>query len=344
VKPDIRLFNQIFSDTTNSYKFLWFLAILDILKEDPSARKLSFEDLTVRMVRRAWYPMNTFRLSFGSQDSIRNVIVNLSLSMKDDSISPATFDTAQKNSIQKTLSRWVPYRFLRPFFDAQTRGLADTKVNAKITALSLGDDSPAPYRLYSDHIHLNDEWAALFLNQLTIFSEYTEHQLCRFLQKHNPNVPGIIHKLHKPEFRNLSKHRRLWQEVYRRHNDLTCIYTDRNLNDIAIDHFLPWTYTTHDLCWNLIGCDPKSNLQKSNALPPLNRYLELFAARQHVFFHDVFQSTPGNKLLEDYVTLFKTDCTSIASLEPRRFGEILGETIRTQHQIARNMGFREGWG
>jgi hypothetical protein len=71
--------------------------------------------------------------------------------------------------------------------------------------------------------------------------------------------------------------------------------------------------------------------------------MTLFLNRQHVFFNDIFESTPGNTLLEDYVTLFKTDCTSIASLDPQKFGEILGETIRTQHQIAKNMGFREDW-
>jgi hypothetical protein len=344
VSPDIRIFNQIFSDTTNSYKFLWFLAILDHLKDHPDARKMTFEDLTVRMVQRAWYPMNTFLLSFGSQDSISKVIANLLMTMNDSTNSAPIFDGSQKRSIQKTLSRWVPYRFIRPFFERQTRGLPDTKVNAKISQLSQADESVAPYLIFSDHLLLKDEWATLFLTQFTIFSEYAEHQLCRFLQKHNPNVPGIIHKLHKPETRNLRRQRELWISVFKHHSQLTCLYSNRVPDNIAVDHFLPWTFTTHDLCWNLVGCDPISNIQKSNSLPPLNRYLELFAARQHIFFTDVFAASPNNKLLEDYVTLFKTDCTSIASLERSRFSEILGETIRTQHQIAKGMGFREGWG
>jgi len=305
---------------------------------------MSFEDLTVRMVKRAWYPMNTYRLSFGSQDSIRNVITKLSHSLSVDSSDPAFFDANQKDHIRKTLSRWVPYRFIRPYFDSETRGLPDHRVNSKIERLSQSTDNPAPYEIHMDHILLKKEWVELFLGQLSVFGDFAEHQLCRFLQKHNPNVPGIINKLHKPEFRKLSKQRKLWLDVFHRHGDLTCIYTDQVPQHIAIDHFLPWTFTTHDLCWNLVGCDPISNIQKSNSLPSLNRYLSPFIERQHVFFKDVYVSKPNDKLLEDYVNLFKTSGSDISSMETSRFGAILSETIRTQHQIAKNMGFREGWG
>lgn len=342
--PNTYVFNQIFADTTNSYKFLWFLAIIDTLRDEPSTRKLSFEDLTVRMVNRAWYPMNAYHLSFGNQDSILNVIVKLSGSLAESSLDPFLFDDNQKEYIRKTLSRWVPYRFIRPFFDSETRGLPDHKVNSKIERLSQSTDNPAPYEIHTDHIILKENWAQLFLGQLSVFSDFAEHQLCRFLQKHNPNVPGIINKLHKPEIRNLTKQRKLWLDVFHRHSDLTCIYTDQIPQVIAIDHFLPWTFTTHDLCWNLVGCDPISNIRKSNSLPSLNRYMNPFLERQHVFFKDLFDANPSNKLLEDYVTLFKTSGSSIAAMETARFGDILSETIRTQHQIAKNMGFREGWG
>jgi len=344
MNPDLRIFNQIFSDTTNSYKFLWFLAILDQLRDNPDVRTMSFEDLTVRMVNRAWYPMNTFRLSFGSQDSIRNVVLRLSLTMVDYSVPPRSWNTEERASINKTLSRWVPYRFIRPFFESQTRGLPDHKVNSIIQRLSQSIGSTAPYEVHSDHIILKEGWLDLIQSQFTVFADFTEHRLCHFLQKHNPNVPGIINKLHKPEISNLTKQRKLWLEVFRRHRDLTCIYTDQVPRHIAIDHFLPWTFTTHDLCWNLVGCDPISNIRKSNSLPSLNRYMNPFLERQHVFFKDVFASKPSDKLLEDYVTLFKTSGSDIASMEPTRFGDILSETIRTQHQIAKNMGFREGWG
>lgn len=343
MNPDLRIFNQIFADTTNSYKYLWFLSILDVLRERPNDRKFSFEELTVRMVNRAWYPMNTYRLSFGSQDSIRSVVAKLSLSMTDDSVPPKVWGNQERADINKTLSRWVPYRFIRPFFDSSTRGLPDHKVNSIVERLSQATESPAPYEIYSDHLVLKEAWVVLFQHQLTVFAEFTEHQLCRFLQKHNPNVPGIINKLHKPEVRKLSKHRQLWLDVFHRHNGLTCIYTQQVPQSIAIDHFLPWTFTTHDLCWNLVGCDPISNIRKSNSLPSLSRYMDPFVERQYTFFKDVFASKPNDKLLEDYVTLFKTSGSNIASMGVTRFGDILSETIRTQHQIAKNMGFREGW-
>jgi len=52
-----------FANVTNSYKFLWFLAILDEIDDNVTLR-ISIPKLLGRMVAIAWYPVNYFRLNF----------------------------------------------------------------------------------------------------------------------------------------------------------------------------------------------------------------------------------------------------------------------------------------
>ncbi|MBV9671480.1 MAG: hypothetical protein JO076_01470, partial [Verrucomicrobia bacterium] len=40
-----------------------------------------------------------------------------------------------------------------------------------------------------------------------------------------------------------------------------------------IDHFLPWSFVTHDLIWNLTPVHKSENVRKSGAIPSL-RYLD----------------------------------------------------------------------
>src|SRR5689334_7180081 len=58
-----------FENVTNSYKFYWFLALLDQIQERQSP-DIPILDLLVRMVSSVWYSTNYFRLSFGKQDQL----------------------------------------------------------------------------------------------------------------------------------------------------------------------------------------------------------------------------------------------------------------------------------
>jgi hypothetical protein len=55
----------VFDEVTNSYKFYWFLAILEWVREEQTPL-LPLDALLARMVASVWYPTNYFRLSFES--------------------------------------------------------------------------------------------------------------------------------------------------------------------------------------------------------------------------------------------------------------------------------------
>jgi hypothetical protein len=44
--------------------------------------------------------------------------------------------------------------------------------------------------------------------------------------------------------------------------------------DYDLDHFLPWSFVTHDLIWNLTPAPRSINIQKSAAVPKLALYLQ----------------------------------------------------------------------
>lgn len=67
-------------DHLNSYKFFWFLAILEHVREKQS-RTISVDSLLSRMVAGVWYPTNYFRLSFGKQDRLGQLALQISESM-----------------------------------------------------------------------------------------------------------------------------------------------------------------------------------------------------------------------------------------------------------------------
>lgn len=60
----------IFNDTTNSYKFYWFLAILNALNKSQNER-LDVDDLAMQMVADVWFPLDYYKLSFGKLDGFK---------------------------------------------------------------------------------------------------------------------------------------------------------------------------------------------------------------------------------------------------------------------------------
>ena len=72
---DIGKLSSVFRDTTNSYKFYWFLSILDSLRDNGESI-ISQKDITLRMLANVWYPLDYFKLSFGKRDATLNKQLN----------------------------------------------------------------------------------------------------------------------------------------------------------------------------------------------------------------------------------------------------------------------------
>ena len=67
---------KVFSNTVATYKFFWFVSILQMHAKTGNHR-LSVWDIVIRMVANAWYPIHYFRLSFGKSDSLFDIVMRL---------------------------------------------------------------------------------------------------------------------------------------------------------------------------------------------------------------------------------------------------------------------------
>ncbi|GAA4461913.1 HNH endonuclease domain-containing protein [Nibrella saemangeumensis] len=348
--------SSVFTDTTNSYKFYWFLAILNHLKENGSSL-IALDDLALRMVAQVWYPLDYFRLSFGRQDSFKHIahFVSQRMTVDNGPTAPGLFEQIRtklsaedqktlKAEVTRVLLRWVPYRFVRPFFAEELRGIADHQINHQLVILSNErftlDPRRTLYRFINNAIELNPLWVDYFLRHQTILRGFINWHLVKFLQKNNPNVIGLSEKLERPVQRNLKLATDFWQTYLKGTPELRCIYSGQQVTrqNFSLDHFLPWSFVAHDQLWNIIPTPKSVNSSKSDWLPSTELYMDAFANIQYQVFHYHYAQSQ-ERLLEDYSALFANSLEDVAQLETDSFVSQLRGQLLPQLQVARNLGF-----
>ncbi len=348
--------------TAASYKFYWFLAILEAVKQDiPQPVPMDF--LLSQMVALAWHPTVFFKLSFGPADRLAKAVLELQAVSKlkyktdinDVAKTAQTVLTGKGKSALKTeiqnKSRYVPYRFLQPWFAQQLVGVPDGKVNGAIVSLATNNfqnHQNLPVYKFADGgraIELQPRWRGYLKRHFGIVRNFIDWNLAQYLQRLNPNVPAIPNKLFPQSERgDLNLARDFWSRV----PDLRCIYSGQplELKRAEIDHFLPWSFVAHDLLWNLIPVSADANSKKNNAIPDLGHYLPKLANAHFAAIRSVlsYQNAATRKLLEDYQILMGVKAgVNLSATEQPAFLEVYRHTFIPMAEIAENMGFQANW-
>ncbi len=339
---------KIFNNTVATYKYFWFVSILQIHAKSENS-KIDVWDIVIRMVANAWYPIHYFRLSFGKSDSLFNIVMEIQritqipIDANADTIIDGINNRMDDREIKRQLNILtlnVPYRFLRPW--------VDTSDDREMIFRSQTLENGCLYSLFKDNsdffIVLNPAWDKYLHNHYNILVNFAYWNLTLFLQVRNPNVPAIPNKLIRPETRNsLTRQHHYWDLVINLRGAIHCIYTGKELHpaDYDLDHFIPWSFVSHDLLWNLIPSDGSINSSKNNKLPDLNFYLPKLAYLQHHSLQTVIKANKEPKVLEDYISLGYT-AKELADMSDEHFMEIFERTFNPINQIALNMGF-ETW-
>ena len=303
---DISTLSSLFRQTTNSYKYIFFLSLLDILtrRNFDATGPIQFREIIIEILANAWYPHTFFRLSFGSQDAIAKKLDTFK-SQLEISEPILNFTDSDKKALRETigsqnldepyireLMRYVPYLIIRPFFERKF-GLELKKLKhpeLRIPALSrIGFETCKPLycfdsELYKDcnSIILHPNWVAYLQTHYPIIRSWVSWKWLEYMQRRNPSVTAIANKLFPPQKReSLSKTTQYWKLVLEK-TKLNCIYSGRTLNStgFSLDHYLPWSFVAHDLLWNLIPTFSEINSSKSNNLPP-KKYFVKFVLIQH---------------------------------------------------------------
>lgn len=339
---------KIFSNTVATYKYFWFVSIMQIHAKTDNPR-IDVWDIVIRMVANAWYPIHYFRLSFGKSDSLFDIVMDLQritqipIDANSEVIINGLKERLEDRQIRKQLNILtlnVPYRFLRPWID--------TSDDRDMVRRSQTFENGCLYSLHKEagefYIELNPAWDAYLHTHYNILVDFAYWNLTLFLQVRNPNVPAIPNKLIRPEVRNsLTKQHNYWDMVMNIGGPIHCIYTGKELHpqDYDLDHFIPWSFVSHDLLWNLIPSDGSINSSKSNKLPELDFYLPKLANLQHHSLQLILNADKEPKVLEDFISLGYT-ARELANMDDVHFRELYERTFNPINQIALNMGF-ETW-
>ena len=334
--------SRIYDNTTATYKFYWFVSIVDLICANRGRRCFSFEEIIAGMIAEAWYPIHYFKLSFGKLDSLESIILNIQrlldipIDANKDFVRNKILENIERPEIRRQvhiLTLNVPYRFLSPWIPKST--------DAQVVDQSLVFTNGCPYAIVDKSIVLDNLWVDYLISYSSILKDFTFWNLSIFLQKRNPNVPDIPSKLVRPLQRApLTRQHRFWDRYIQSVGNIHCIYTNSELRvgEYDLDHFIPWSFVVHDLLWNLLPSDASINSSKSNCIPSLDRYLEPMTRMQHAALRHNYASNPSDKLFEDYM-VFRCSIPELIEASDERFLGLFKNEFTPMAQTATNMGF-----
>ena len=389
---------RIFNNTSTSYKFWWFAALLHLhaaamhthrrqsillpasaVLKPPKALSIDaqkaqilqlcayhplpaipFWRLAALMAAKAWYPQCFFHLRFGLADQIPAILDELEqlLNTKAPQLALKEQDNEEKiylklcqgaqcvPEIKKcllSLTRHVPYRLLSPWISYKSDGqvIAQSKLE--------------PHALYQIEIDAQQEraiaihplWQDYLVEHYAILQDFTDFALVEYLERRNPNIPNIAHKLRKIEERAPLNYAHTYFDAFlHRKPGQTSIYTGKPLPpNYALDHFIPWSFVAHNELWNLAPIEQSSNSSKSNKLPDLDCYLPKLAQVQYEALKtneaQLMQAQSGDfaKARESLCNGFGERIENLEKLSLSEFGKRLHQLIYPLYLQAQSLNF-----
>lgn len=351
----IEYLGHLFDNTSECYKMFWFQVIVrKIIAGQTSA---SYEEIIDEMIADAWYMVAEYHLNLGPRDNLELAVKRLD---EISDLRPATEKStlleyiecctdAEVLKCKKALTHNVPYRLQAPFLDMKTD---DWKVGERQLIERINAYSNLLYQFDSldglqTRIHFNETWSEYIIHNQVIIKGWLNYNLVDYLQRRNPNVPGVIDKLNPPQERNLQDIQKYWKMIIDIH-PVVEIYGGKQLDtsDISIDHFVPWSYVANDEIWNLHPTTKSINSAKSNGLPVWNEYFRPLAELEYQSYcmtqqYDAIRSA-FEKCKKKHLNSMTIEGRLYApDLKEAEFQQRLSEIILPVYQSAKAAGFRE---
>lgn len=362
---NIAALSGLFYRTTNSYKYLYFLSILDILERRRFSfnAPISLREIFAEMLVLAWYPHYYFKLSFGTQDKIAEKLEELDIETDIDLTSKNNFKSTLRNLILSQdlakvfefFKKNVPFRLIRPFLVDKLKKFDvnyEVVIRTPEIACSFFDIDKPLYCFNDidfndvDSIVLHEEWIDYLRVNYKIVKSWASWEWLQYMQSKNPTTPNLINKLFMPQSRgSLSSEKDFWGLVLQ-YESLHCIYSNQVLDpdNLSLDHYLPWSFVAHDQLWNLIPTYPSINSSKSNNLPSYD-YFQSFVELQYKGLN-IYHSKAGYKKwlkrVDSYISDLKmSQPEDLLDIEKLRNAYEL--TISPLISLATIQGFTPNW-
>ena len=349
---DVGALARLFDDATNSYKHLFFRAVLDEFREGAfKERVFPLARLAAGMLAAAWYPCRVHRLSLDVQDKVAEALAQVDFIK--DGLPPAA--KVRQALIDRTpdvagLLRFVPYRLIAPFFARDLKGVPDHRRNERIRRsadMVFWTVRPLYRFLDNDRIELHPHWAEYIAENFAIVSGWAERRWIAYLQSRNPLAPAVSEKIGPPENRApLTFQTAYWRQAISAMSEPpVCIYSGVTLDRdrFALDHFLPWTFVCHDALWNLVPVLPEANSAKGARLPH-RVYVDGMVALQHrglVTAEKLLSPREWGNVSASFVGDLRMSDDDL--LDAGALVAAYAGTLEPQMAIARALGFEADW-
>lgn len=343
-----------FRSTSSSYKYYWFLALLENLPNLDGP--IPVTRIIRSMVVLAWFSVAQYRLSLGQTDRLQLCVLALQSHAGLAGVTaPKGLEAAldawpELPRWSEELARFVPGRFIGAWFAETARRRPYDRRGARDVAEASNDawgtPAEAPYRLFdSDGVQMlevSPAWQRWLTDNLGLARSHAQLHLCRYLQARNPGIPGIIDKMEPPGRRLLAGPRRWWLELIAQGGMFaTDLYTGAPLGpEFDLDHFLPWTFVAHDEPWNLAPTSAAVNRSKGDRIPDIDVYLPRLA---HLHADIIVACELPPAMARSYSDFLRLD---IAGDRASIRDEITGryrDRLAPLAQIAAGQGFLGGW-
>ncbi len=351
----IEYFGNLFERTSECYKMFWFQAIMK--KIIAGQRSASYEEIIDEMIADAWYMVAEFHLNLGPKDNLEfavNRLVEIS-GFKPSEDKPVLLEFIRScrdpevRRYKRILTDNVPYRLQAPFLGWKTE---DWNVSKKKQIERINTYYQLIYKFdqfdgLNTKIYFDKKWCEYIIRNQKIIKGWLKYNLVEYLQRRNPNVPGVIDKLSPQKERDLDDIRKYWKMIMTV-SPVIEIYGNGELTekDISIDHFVPWSYVANDEMWNLHPTTKSINSAKSNYLPRWESYFKKLSAVEYLAYQLMwkhegirkeFEKVKKNHLNSQIVEgrLYAPD------LSQTEFEGRLSEIILPVYQSAKSAGFQE---
>lgn len=375
---DTDKFVLMFNNKTQSYKFYWFEAILNLIKEKDY--DLTFDEVIDEMIYEAWHTVTHYHLRLGptvngnAENFLEHAIKIINSNVPGLSQNPSREELKSAIKLcEKELKRdktrltdYVPYKLLYPFFDKEgmEEGLSYIK-NDKHSHLiaymaQLSGDENLLYTILDGvglqkKIRINLYWRKFLLENYNVIQSWVQYNKAQFLQDRNPGVPGIIDKIcpENEEIRKLDPVRKLWKTTVEiTGQPIKEIYTGKKipLEILSIDHFVPRSYISNDELWNLTPMSKTLNSSKNNRLPAWDEFFEPFARYQYYLYNLIFPTDESKKspiLIDQFKKCRKNNVNAIWASETLyiagnsdvQFMNILRHNLKPIYEAAQLQGY-----
>lgn len=316
---DVKSFGKMLSKTQLSHKYYFFPVIVDAIIR--GEKDISFREVAERMIAEAWYPVLEHHVHLGlfknkkPNDWIEQSVnyIQAKLQVESDINKEQLIKQIRKLRNQgddtiddcfEMITRYAPYRLLSPFLSAQE---ADFQVEDRIfnKIHEANTREALPYIIDRNSAETLDRkiifdqaWSKFIQDNGVEILGWINNERLNYLQKRNPEMPGLIFKM-KPikRDRKLKYVRNLWKELLKVES-FKDIFSgeDVDINDFEIDHFIPWSYVACDELWNLSPIHKSVNIDKSNYLVP-EEYIHAFV-NQHEKMYEIILREKKRKLAD----------------------------------------------